>query len=83
MPLNWSITLTKISICLLIIRISNNKRLIRFLYGLMGAVLLINSAAFIDLVAQCRPLVAFWDYTIKGKCWSHEVLAIFAWIQGG
>ena len=83
MPLNWSITLTKISICLLIICISNNECLVRCLYGLMGAVFLVNLASFIDLVAQCLPSVAFHDYTVKRACWSYEVLAIFAWIQGG
>ena len=83
LPLIFSTTLTKISLCLLIIRIANNKRLIRFVYGLIGSLILINLACFVELVAQCRPFVAFWDYSVKGQCFSHDVLYIFAWIQGG
>lgn len=76
-------TLTKVSICLLIIHITNNKKLVRFLGALILLLASINAACLVGLVTQCRPLVAFWDHTVKGQYWNRSTLVVFDWLQGG
>ena len=82
-PFIVATTLTKVSICLMIIHITNNKKLVRFLGVLVFLLASINAACLVGLLTQCRPLVAFWDYSVKGQCWNHSTLVVFDWLQGG
>ena len=74
--------LIKTSFCLFLIRIVNKKYLVRFLYILCAALLMINLAVVIALVIQCRPLEKVWNVRVHGQCWSVDVLKIFGWIAG-
>jgi len=74
--------ITKVSICLFLIRIPNSKRLIHFLYVLMGALILVNGLCAIVYILQCRPFQALYDPTVTGQCWSIQIYKIFGYIQG-
>lgn len=75
--------LTKVSICLMIIRLTNSRRMTQAMWTFVGFLVVINLACFIVVTASCRPFQALWDFSIHGKCRSHTILFAFAWIQGG
>jgi len=75
--------LIKTSVCLFLVRIVNKKYLIRLLYALSAALIIVNLAVVIALVTQCRPFNKVWDVRIKGQCWKVDVLKTFGWIAGG
>jgi hypothetical protein len=81
-PFTLATTLTKVSLCFMVIRITNSKPLIRFVWALMALVVVINSACFIVELARCHPIQALWDYSIQGACWSRTSFTAFAYIQG-
>ncbi|CAD6593963.1 MAG: hypothetical protein ASARMPRED_008249 [Alectoria sarmentosa] len=81
-PLVVSNCLIKLSICFLIIRITNNRQLVKWMWALIGALVLVNGACFVNLLAQCRPIQAYWDYSIQHACWSEKILTDISWLQG-
>jgi len=64
--------LVKISICLLVLRIKDTKRLRFWLYIMMGGLLLFNLVPIIVLLAECHPVKAYWDPT-AGHCWNSKI----------
>ena len=76
-------TMTKISICLFIIRIPNSKRVIYSLYAMLGCLILVNGAWMSIFVAQCRPFSRLWNFMSGGTCWSRDVEVVADWVQGG
>lgn len=81
-PLTVSNCLIKLSICCLIIRITNNRKLVKWMWALMGGLVLVNGACLVNLLAGCRPIQAYWNYAIQNACWSEKILTDFAWLQG-
>jgi len=77
-----SMCLLKVSICLLILRIKKEKALKIFLYILMAGLFVTNFGCIIILLAQCRPISAYW--TGVGECWNTRVriYAIYFTIGG-
>lgn len=76
----------KISACLFLLRIldrSITKTLRRFLYILMGILLVCCIATAVIILIQCRPIQAGWDPRIKGKCWSYSNILGIGYAQSG
>lgn len=75
--------LTKISICLFVIRIPNSKRLVTSLYTLIGALVVVNLAYVMILCLQCRPIELLWNPFLPGSCWDKNIYLISGYLQGG
>lgn len=76
------VCLTKISICLFILRIKKTGRLKWILYTLMAGLVITTAAPEIILFAQCRPIRSFWDRSI-GNCWNETIYISVVWAQAG
>lgn len=63
-----SITLTKISIILFILRIQRKGYIAWVAYIVMGLTLVVNIASEAMPANQCRPLAGLWDREILAKC---------------
>ncbi|KAL8759409.1 MAG: hypothetical protein Q9199_000778 [Rusavskia elegans] len=74
------ISITKIGICLFILRIKNTGWLPWCLYTLMGGLVLTTLPCIIILSAQCQPLWALWTPE-AGTCWSRDVYNDAIWAQ--
>ena len=76
------ICITKIGICLFILRIKNTGWLRWCLYALMAGLVVTTLPCIIILSAQCRPLWALWEPQ-SGTCWSRDVYNNAIWAQVG
>ncbi|KAI8931653.1 hypothetical protein NX059_011302 [Plenodomus lindquistii] len=76
-----NIALLKCSICMLILRIKNEKVLRRFLYGMMVGLVLTNLWPIIILLAECNPVKKYWRPQIPGKCWPTKVRIYSIYLQ--
>lgn len=74
--------LTKVSICLFILRIMDRGWMRWFLYGLMTGLVATCGGCFVILFAQCRPLHAYWDRE-AGTCWNVDIFNDSIWVQVG
>lgn len=72
----------KISICLYIFRISAKRWLRWFLTVVMVGLVITNGSCDIILLAQCRPLRAFWDRE-AGTCWDVRIYNGFIYAAVG
>ncbi|KAL8896124.1 MAG: hypothetical protein Q9207_007865, partial [Kuettlingeria erythrocarpa] len=73
------IMLTKISICLFLLRIKNNKSNKIFMYALIAANVLVTAVSCFLFLGLCRPMRAYWDVGVDGKCFSKlQIEAIVA-----
>ena len=75
------ICVTKISICLFVLRIKNKGWLKWCLYALMAGLVITTLVCEIILFAQCQPIHAFWDK--KGTCWNPTIYNDAIWAQVG
>ena len=75
--------LTKISICLFILRIRNTGWLRWFLWGLMIGLVVTTIPPLVVLFAECHPIQATWDKRINGKCWKVDIYFDIIWLQVG
>ncbi|KAL8827880.1 MAG: hypothetical protein Q9170_006836 [Blastenia crenularia] len=74
-----AIMFTKISICLFLLRIKNDKSNKIFMYTLIAANVLVTAVMCFLFLGICRPLHAYWDIGVEGRCLStHQVEAIVA-----
>ena len=64
--------LLKVSICLLLLRIKNDRRLRIFLYVVMAGLFITNFGCIVILLAQCRPISVYWTGA-GGVCWDTRV----------
>lgn len=64
------IMLCKISICLFLLRIKNTTGNKRAMYAFIGCNVLLTATICFLFCGVCRPLMAFWDYGVEGKCFS-------------
>ena len=67
-----TICLVKCSICLLLLRIKKERRLMIFLYCLMLGLFITNFGCIVILLAQCRPISVYWTGG-GGSCWDTRV----------
>ncbi|KAH7132734.1 hypothetical protein EDB81DRAFT_659704 [Dactylonectria macrodidyma] len=79
---NWAMSMAKISIALLLLRIDRDSRPWRIFLYLMIAVLLLISFTITGFqFSVCRPLAAFWDKAITGAtCIPNEVLQVSIYV---
>jgi hypothetical protein len=83
-PFVFCTALTKISIAFTVLRLTNVKWMMYYMYLLMGSLVLINGASLVVIFSFCRPSHAFWDVaTPHRKCWNTKVLTTASNIQGG
>ncbi|KAL8626497.1 hypothetical protein Q9189_007810 [Teloschistes chrysophthalmus] len=74
-----TIMFTKISICLFLKRIKNDRTNRIFMYSLIAANVLVTAVICFLFLGMCRPLHAYWDVGVEGKCFStHQVEAMVA-----
>ncbi|KAI9687676.1 MAG: hypothetical protein M1820_010395 [Bogoriella megaspora] len=64
--------LLKTSICLLLLRIQNTKKMRYLLYGMATGVWLTNLEPVIVLLAECNPVATYWRSS-AGKCWNPKI----------
>ncbi|KAL8897228.1 MAG: hypothetical protein Q9192_002682 [Flavoplaca navasiana] len=76
------VSITKIGICLFILRIKKTGWLRWCLYALMAGLVITTLPCIIILSAQCRPLWALWEPQ-AGTCWSRDVYNDAIWAQVG
>ena len=74
---------TKVSICLFVIRIPQDRNVSTFLWITIGLLAITNVAWFIEFLAQCRPIAGLWDPTIAANCWNPYIEVDFDYTQGG
>ncbi|KAH7110103.1 hypothetical protein B0J11DRAFT_208068 [Dendryphion nanum] len=76
-----NIGLLKCSICMLILRIRNDKVLRWCLWTMMGGLILTNAEPIIVLLAQCNPPKKYWSPSTPGKCWPTKVRIYSIYVQ--
>jgi len=76
-----NICLLKCSICLLILRIKDDKTLRYCLYTMMGGLILTNLLPIIVLLSQCSPTQKSWRPTIPGRCFPTQVRIYSIYVQ--
>jgi len=75
-------SLTKVSICLYILRIKKTGWLKWSLYALMTGLFITAETCLIILFAQCRPIYRNWDrMSPLGSCWEPTVYGNAIWAQ--
>ena len=78
-----NICLLKCSICLLILRIKNEKILRYCLFTMMGGLILTNLLPIIVLLSQCSPTKKSWAPGAPGRCWPTQVRIYSIYVQVG
>ncbi|KAK1526675.1 hypothetical protein CPAR01_13203, partial [Colletotrichum paranaense] len=64
-----SLCFIKSSICITLMRITNQKVYLWILRGLIGLSFLMSGSGLIVILNQCHPLDRYWDKSIPGTCW--------------
>ena len=77
-----TIMLTKISICVFLLRIKDNRSNKIFMYSLIGANVLVTVVSCAMFLGFCRPVHAFWDVGVEGICFSKRQLMATIAAQG-
>ncbi|KAL9129118.1 MAG: hypothetical protein Q9175_007384 [Cornicularia normoerica] len=80
-----TLALSKISICLFLLRISKFERWRWFLYGLIGFLVITHVPLTLLVVFQCRPLQKNWETAeeaIPGHCMSKKAVEKIIIVQG-
>ncbi|KAG7005730.1 hypothetical protein G7Y79_00018g045370 [Physcia stellaris] len=85
--LDWAqffvaLLVTKISICLFLLRLSQFNRLRAVLYGLIGFLFTTHIPLILMYVLQCDPIRKAWDRGVPGKCWSRNLVENVVIAQG-
>ena len=78
-----TLLLTKISICLFLLRIVNSSKVTRLMYGLIGFMVLFTAVCVFLFLGICRPLKAYWDMGSQGTCLSNRQVESVVIAQGG
>ncbi|KAL8998623.1 MAG: hypothetical protein Q9169_002374 [Polycauliona sp. 2 TL-2023] len=85
--LDWAqffiaLLVTKISICLFLLRLSQFNRLRNVLYGLMGILVMTHIPLLFIYIFQCDPVRKAWDREMDGECMSMDVVQNVVTAQG-
>jgi uncharacterized membrane protein len=67
---NWSVTLIKVSVALMMLRIKQTPRWRIGISALVVALLVLGFGQLVALLVQCKPIKQNWDLTGTGTCWS-------------
>ena len=78
-----TLCLTKVSICLFLLRIVDSRRVVRGMYVLIGFMVLFSSIFVFLFIGICRPLKAYWDVGVNGWCFSNPQIESIIIAQGG
>ena len=82
-PFLFATCITKISIALMILRISKVRWLKFSMWALMAFSILVNGACVVTVSTLCGPSQGMWDNTVDAKCGSYVSGAVLSSIQGG
>jgi hypothetical protein len=70
----WCITLVKISLCILLLRVQSNRTWKIGIWVLLVFIALLGIAGTLWGVLQCRPIEAIWDYSYpRSDCISNTL----------
>ena len=78
-----TLMLTKVSICLFLLRIIDSQQVKRYMYSLIGFMALFTAICVFLFLGVCRPLKAYWDVGVDGKCLSNHQVESIIIAQGG
>lgn len=78
-----SVTFTKISMILFILRIRHSGFVVWISYISLAMTISINVVLEIMMGTQCIPLEGLWDHKVPANCEGAYVLPIIGYIQGG
>ena len=78
-----TLALTKISICLFLLRIVNTGMVKTVMFTVIGITVLFTSVCVLLFLGICRPLQAYWDVGVNGKCLSNPQVEGIIIAQGG
>ncbi|OAA65259.1 hypothetical protein SPI_02046 [Niveomyces insectorum RCEF 264] len=76
-----AICLLKISICLLLLRIKNERWLRWLIYATMAGLVVTNGGVVVILLAECRPVDTYW--TDMAQCWNPRVRVFSIYVTIG
>ncbi|KAK1975147.1 hypothetical protein LZ30DRAFT_606285 [Colletotrichum cereale] len=74
-----SLCFIKASICITLMRITNQKTYLYILRGLIGLSCLMSGAGLIVIANQCHPLDRYWDKRIPGTCWPAIIATVLSY----
>ena len=77
-----TLALSKISICLFLLRISKFERWRTFLFGLIGLIIITHTPLTLLYLLQCIPLNKNWDTAVAGHCFSKPAVEAIVIVQG-
>ena len=75
--------LTKMSVCLFVLRLIVNKYLRVLIYSVISSLALITTALFVIELVSCRPVTAALSMRVEHHCWGPQVFLDIAYFQGG
>ena len=78
-----TLALSKISICLFLLRISKFERWRYFLFGLIAFLVLTHLPLTLLFLLQCIPLNKNWSTSVPGHCFSKRAVEKIIVVQGG
>ncbi|KAL8879910.1 MAG: hypothetical protein Q9198_002572 [Flavoplaca austrocitrina] len=77
-----TLAISKISICLLLLRLSQFSKLKEGLYWLIAFIFVTHLPLIVLLIVQCRPVEKTWNTIVDGKCFSKNMIANILIAQG-
>ena len=77
-----TLAISKISICLLLLRLSRFSKLKKVLYMLIGFIIATHLPLLILIIVQCSPIEKEWNTVLVGHCFSKEMIARILIAQG-
>lgn len=78
----WALFFIKMSVCLLILRVKKTKFLRLATVTIIGLMATSTCIACAALIAECRPVSAFWD-RLEGECRPPDFRIYSIWVQAG
>ena len=78
-----TLAVSKISICLFLLRLSKFNKLKTVLWALIGLLVLTHLPLIIMYIAQCNPVSRAWNTALDGRCFSKQVIENILIAQGG
>ena len=78
-----TLAISKISICLFLLRLSRFNKLKRVLWFLIGFLIISHLPLIVLYVVQCDPISRGWNTVLNGRCFSKEMIEIILIAQGG
>ena len=78
-----TLAISKISICLLLLRLSKFSKLRTVLYTLIAFLFVTHFPLLVLFIAQCNPTEKAWNTGLNGKCFSKQTVSKILIAQGG